>query len=104
MPEMFVEREHVRHCLTRMAVIAQTIDHGDGTPPGKLGNMRRVEHSRHDALRVAAEYTRHVRDAFPLTETDFRWTEIQGMTAHMQHGDVETHPRPQRGLLKDHCQ
>ena len=81
--------QHIRHRLTRMFPIRQTIDDRHARILRQFSDVRMRKDPRHDTIDISRQDARDIRNAFALSQPDFIRGEIQRLSAQMQHRHIE---------------
>src|SRR5256886_7265289 len=97
-----LDRKEIRDRLTRMLAVIQTVDDRHGRVPRELANVLVFECAVHDAVDVATQDARRVRDGLSAPELQVIGIQEQGVPSELRHADLERHPSPSRRLLEDH--
>ena len=100
----FPDGEVIRHRLTGMAVIRESIDDRNaGVLRHLFGNFV-SKSANHDALHHSFQVLGHVVDALAFAKVDLCGREINRKTAELLNPHIKTHSRAQRWLLENHRQ
>ncbi len=97
--EVFAKGLHVGESLAGMVEVAQGIHDGHVRPARQIVHRLLKEGARHDAAEPAIEIARHIFERFAQADPA---VVNKREAAQFLNGELESHSRSQRRLLKEH--
>ena len=99
-PVRLRNRHQIRQNLAGMLPIRQRIDHWNAAVFGQLHQRLMRIDPRHDAVHIAAQNPRHIRNRLPLSQPHLIRRQVQAESAQLGNANLKAGPRPQRRLFK----
>src|SRR6266550_891055 len=101
---VLLESHNVGEHLAGMRTTSEAVDHRHSRVLGELQQRLVLSRADHDAIDVAREHPRRIRDTFAATELHVVPGERDRLAAELAHGNVEGDPRAGRRPIEDHGQ
>src|ERR1019366_7152449 len=101
---VFLERQNVRHHLTGMRPLRQSIDDRHTGVAGKFEHGGMIENANHDRVDETRQDARGIGDGLAAAELHFLAGQHDCFAAEFAHRDVEGDSRAGRGFVENHRQ